>query len=244
MQKVKEWLNSPEVNRLKKVPIRQMLEKEFFRDPMRPIYHDKNCFYTPADGTILYAYPNIGPKEKIVEVKGRNFTVRELLNDNEYNVNSLVVGIFMSFFDVHINKMPTDGYIVCEEPTPSIWTHKSSMLAVEYDLFDEFKIDPNNMEYLFENERKILTVYCPYLEEDYYIVQIADREVDVIANWGVKEYMSQGERFGIVRYGSQVDVVIPLTKELLKEYSFNIPVKRLDHVQSPIDTIVNFKRKK
>jgi phosphatidylserine decarboxylase len=68
-------------------------------------------------------------------------------------------------------------------------------------------------------------------------VQIAERDVDEIANWGM-EHQMQGERYGMVRFGSQVDVVIPLKKG---ENRFEILAKVNYHVQAGVDPIIQIK---
>lgn len=235
------WLETPEVEKLKKISLDELYGKEFFREPFKTYYRDNYCFYSYASGIVVYAYPNIGPTEKIIKIKGKNYTTQDLLYDKKYSKNSLVLGIFMTIYDVHANCMPADGFIINERCTPPILTHKTSMTPFENNILYELKLNPDNMEYLFENERKILTIRSSKLHFDYYIVQIADKDVNVISNWCVKEYMNQGETIGVVRYGSQVDLVIPLTKELEK-YQLKIEVEKYQHVDWVKDTIINFKK--
>ena len=66
------------------------------------------------------------------------------------------------------------------------------------------------------------------------MVQVAERDVDEIANWGY-EHQCQGERFGIVRFGSQVDLVIPLKPN---EDRYEILAKVNYHVVAGVDPIV------
>ena len=49
--------------------------------------------------------------EPIVEIKGMNYTIQDVLGDKTYNKPSLVIGIFMSFYDVHINRIPYPGIL-------------------------------------------------------------------------------------------------------------------------------------
>jgi phosphatidylserine decarboxylase len=65
-------------------------------------------------------------------------------------------------------------------------------------------------------------------------VQIAERDVDEIANWGL-EHQMQGERYGMVRFGSQVDLVIPLKPN---EDRFCILAKVNHHVEAGVDALV------
>lgn len=235
-QKLKEWLRSPEIKKLQKCSNTELLTTHFFRDPIRPLYYNSSVFLSPADGTILYAYNNIGPDEKIVEVKGRNFTVRDLLHDKSYNKRSLVIGIFMSILDVHINRMPTDGYIGEVIETPCITSHNTSMLALENGLFYQSRFNPNNAAYLFQNEKLITVVTCPIIKSKYYVIQIADKDVNAIINYAEGDFMQQGERFGNIRWGSQVDLVIPLEEN--SELEYQILVEPLLHVEGGVDKLV------
>jgi len=234
-QNVNKWLKTKEAKKLLNMDVNTLVTKAFFRDPLRRVYQNPSVMYSPADGIVLYAYSNIGPNEPLVEVKGVNFTVRELLNDKNYNSNSLVVGVFMSSIDVHINRIPTDGHIIEERDTPFIYTHNISMYALEYDFFSKLGYNKDNLNYLFCNEKKISTVMRNKDPQEYYLVQIADKDINVIINWADGAYLQQGERFGMIRWGSQVDLIIPLEEDGPK---YKILTKPLMHVEAGVDKIV------
>ena len=49
-------------------------------------------------------------KELLIEVKGKNYSLKEAVRDPEYPSGmSLVIGIFMTFYDVHVNRIPYPG---------------------------------------------------------------------------------------------------------------------------------------
>lgn len=240
MQTLEKWLSSKEVKELQKKPITELLTKEFFRDPFRPLHYNPNVFLSPADGIVLYTYPKIGPTDKIVEIKGEKFTVQDLLYDTDYKQNSLVIGIFMTVLDVHINRIPIDSYMSEIVETPFIFTHNTSMFFFEQDLLNKLKINKDNLKYLFKNEKLVSTIYCPRIKEKYYIIQIADKDVNCIVNWGEGDYFQQGERFGMIRWGSQVDIVIPLTE---KSPKYEILVKPYQHIKGGLDKIIQIKDK-
>jgi phosphatidylserine decarboxylase len=50
-----------------------------------------------------------GPAEEIVQIKGRAYSLRTALHDENFNHSCLVIGIFMTFYDVHINLVPYAG---------------------------------------------------------------------------------------------------------------------------------------
>ena len=234
-QKLEDWLNS-EVAELSKLPIGELSNTFFFRDPLRPTYIDNEHFYSPADGTILYqkvVLPGAPCCENIVEIKGKNYTLQDVMRDKDYNKPSLVIGIFMSFYDVHINRIPYSGILKYNRLEPIESTNKP-MLAVEKDILNKV-INPNNMDYLKYNERVLNTVYNSTLDYTYHIVQIADEDVNVIAPFKQQgDLCTQNERFSLIRWGSQVDLVLPIDKR----FSFELLLKETMHVNAGLDKLI------
>ena len=234
MQTVNEWLARDDVRRVREASLDELLSEKFFRDPMRPLHYDAATFYSPADGFVLYSR-TVGPSERIVEVKGRNLTVQELLQDPEYSAKSLIIGIFLTFYDIHVNRLPTDGYVHFRRPSA---IGCEPMVAMEAGILRKAHMDPNDMMYAFTNERVVTRVYNPKLQQSYYLIQIADREVDMISLLAQEgEYLKQGQRFGQIRFGSQVDLIIPLTAFHYKFTSL-VKDKALYHLEAGVDKIV------
>ena len=207
---------------------------DFFRKPFRAVTYNPKVFYAPADGFVLYA--KYFKADEFLEVKGKKFTLKELLCDDDYKTDSLVIGIFMSQLDVHWNRVPTDSFFVSdkERKTPNIFTNNSSMIDIEKALLNGEEYSENDMGYLHSNERKVSYIYSTALRHEYYIVQIADKDVDVIVNHAKGHFVLQGEEFGQIMWGSQVDLVIPLKKK--KRYK--ILVKSYDHVEAGLDAVL------
>ena len=109
-QYLEDWLEG-EVAELSKLEVGELSNTFFFRDPLRPNHVDHRHFYSPADGTILYQKVVQNATDPIVEIKGMNYTIQDVLGDKTYDKPSLVIGIFMSFYDVHINRIPYGGII-------------------------------------------------------------------------------------------------------------------------------------
>jgi phosphatidylserine decarboxylase len=234
-EKLEDWLNG-EVAELSKLPISELSNTFFFRDPLRPTYIDSEHFYSPADGTILYqkmVMPGAPCCEGIIEIKGKNYTLQDVMGDKDYNKPSLVIGIFMSFYDVHINRIPYSGTIKYNRLEPIESTNKP-MLAVEKDILNKV-INPNNMDYLKYNERVLNTIYNSSLNYTYYIVQIADEDVNVIAPFKQQgDLCTQNERFSLIRWGSQVDLVLPMDER----FSFELLLKETMHVNAGLDKLI------
>ena len=230
---LEDWLGS-DVKKLLKLPTGDLSNTFFFRDPPRTNFINNDYFFSPADGTILYQKVVHDANEPIVEIKGVNYTLKDVMCDQEYDSPSLVIGIFMSFYDVHINRIPYSG-ILKYEPIDSIESTNKPMLALDKDILNK-AINPNNMEYLKNNERMFNEIYSPSLDYTYYLIQIADEDVDVIAPFVKHQnsYVGQNERFSLIRWGSQVDLVLPLDKR----YTFETQHPDTTHVEAGLDTLI------
>jgi phosphatidylserine decarboxylase len=230
---LKEWINT-DVKKAEKMSIEQLSNQFFFRDPLRTMYIDNEHFYSPADGTILYQKVINDPTEPIVEIKGINYTLQDAMGDKEYNKPSLVVGIFMSFYDVHINRIPYGGYL-SYKPIDAIESTNKPMLATEKDIFNG-KINPANLEYLKYNERMWNKIYSPSIDYTYYLIQIADEDVNVIAPFTTdqNDLFAQNERFSLIRWGSQVDLILPLDER----FDFELCQEDHTHLEAGIDPLI------
>ncbi|MDE2097256.1 MAG: phosphatidylserine decarboxylase [Patescibacteria group bacterium] len=204
---------------------------------MTPIYIRPEMFYAPASGVILYAHPRLKPDEALVVVKGRKLTTRDLLDDQTFSSDALVIGIFMTEYDIHINRCPTAAYLTEEHITPYLFTHNFSMMLEQTDILSGKGSNQPDMGYLFPNERCVVRFYAPTIKAVYYCVQIAERDVDEICNWGY-EHQGQCDRYGMVRYGSQVDIVVPLKAN---EDRFEVLAKKNWHVEVSVDPIIRVK---
>tara|TARA_R110000751_G_scaffold11771_10_gene40978 strand:+ start:1168 stop:1932 length:765 start_codon:yes stop_codon:yes gene_type:complete len=230
-EKLEDWLNG-EVAELTKMSVGELSNNFFFRDPIRPIFIDYEHFYSPSDGTILYQ-KIVQPGEQVLEIKGIDYTIQDVMGDSEFNKPSLVIGIFMSFYDVHINRIPYGGVLRYKRLEPIESTNKP-MLAVEKDILNKV-INPNNMAYLKYNERMSNQVYVPSLDYTYHLIQIADEDVNVIAPFKQQgDLCAQNERFSLIRWGSQVDLVLPLDSR----YEFETMLDDTMHVNAGLDKLI------
>lgn len=100
------------------------------------------------------------------------------------------VSIFMSVFDCHVNRAPIAGKIVKMAYRPGLF------LNADLDKASE------------DNERNGLVIKSPW--GNFGVVQIAGLVARRIV-WWVEEgrQMAAGERFGMIRFGSRVDVYFP-----------------------------------
>src|SRR5213594_1050241 len=231
-KKLQDWLDT-DVRPFREKPLTWLSQYHFFRDPIRPTYSDLSYFFSPADGIILYQQ-TARPDECIVRIKGRAYCLRDALRDADYNVPSLVIGIFMTFFDVHVNRIPYPGQLSYKE-LDSIDTYNHPMLDVEKTIFEDLRIPTDSLEYLHHNQRMVNRIYSSELGQCYYVLQIADYDVDCITPLDLKQNQAaaQGERFSQVRYGSQVDLIVPLSSR----FEFTTIQEDGNHVEAGMDPL-------
>jgi phosphatidylserine decarboxylase precursor-related protein len=154
---------------------------QFFRDPNRKIPHNNGLIVAPADGKIL--------KGKIDSVK----TVRYEDPLMEYILSpggkGILISTFMSPFDVHVNRAPISGKIVKTQ-------HYSG----------KFKIAMRNV--LTENEKNLIVIDSEYGKVG--VIQIAGFVARRIVQYvEVGDQVKTGDRLGMIRFGSRVDLIIP-----------------------------------
>lgn len=235
---LEEWIQT-DISKIKNKSMKWLSEEYFFRDPNRALYADSSYFFAPADGIILYS-KIVDADESIIDIKGRSYSLKDAMRKEEYNERSLVIGIFMSFYDVHINRIPYAGRLDYEE-LETISSHNLPMLDIEKNLIEALKLNTENAEYLFYNQRMLNTIFSMELQQKYYILQIADYDVDCITPFRLKQnkHFAQGQRFSQIRYGSQVDLIIPLSENF--EY---VPLLESGmHVEAGVDPIVKISKK-
>ena len=241
METIEKWLKNSVKPFLKK-----STEEEdyvtFMRDECRPIIKDERNFYSCADGIVLYN-KIVKDGDAKVEVKGVPYTVNEILGVPDLIEGPcLIAGVFMTFADIHLNRVPYNGLHTFRYLMP-IESFNMSMDATEEKLFGSLRrgrISPKNVgnKYLKNNARMLNRFYISEYDYSYYIVQIADYDVDVIQHFHSRQnhMCHQGDRFSFIRWGSQCDLVMPLRKDL----NIKPLIQPLYHVEAGVDKIASF----
>jgi phosphatidylserine decarboxylase len=144
----------------------------FFRDPDREAEAEQKAVLTPADGRVL----GVWNLER---------------GDNPLGTRAVKVSVFMSLFNVHVNRIPTGGRI------SKISYHPGAFFAANLDKASE------------KNEQNAVTLDTREGKQIVF-VQIAGLIARRIACW-VREgdEVQAGQRFGLIRFGSRVDVYMP-----------------------------------
>lgn len=165
----------------------------FFRDPNRIPPNIPNALVSPADGTVIYIKRI--PKGELLssEKKGRTLIYDELKRTNLSNSELWQIGISLLFTDVHINRSPISGKVILLIHRPGKFLSLRDKNAV-------------NM-----NERQSIVIENSNITLG--LVQIASRLVRRIESYiSDSEEITVGQKIGMIKFGSQVDVFIPVEK--------------------------------
>ena len=139
----------------------------FFRDPQRPVPVEAGLVVSPADG-------------KITEV------ARIQTPDGE----RIRLSIFLSVFDVHVNRSPIAGTV------REVRYQKGQYLNA---------LNPESAE---KNEQNLVTVQGD--EFDVSFVQIAGLLARrIVFRFQPGDFVERGQRVGLIKFGSRVNVLLP-----------------------------------
>jgi phosphatidylserine decarboxylase len=146
----------------------------FFRDPERTIPSDSDIIVSPADGRVTRVHPL----------------------DPGAPDSGTVVSIFLSPFDVHINRAPIAGIV-----TDVAYTHGKFLIAT-------------SEKASLLNEQNALTIKGEKIEVVCrQIAGIVARRIVCWKNPG--DSVGLGERFGLIKFSSRTDLIVPACVEVL-----------------------------
>ena len=146
----------------------------FFRDPERVTPTRKGLVISPADGVVQMIEEAVPPSE---------------LDMGETPLTR--VSVFMNVFNVHVNRIPTDG--------------KITRLAYRPGKFVNASLDKASID----NERQAVRMVTEDGQEIAF-VQIAGLVARrILCSLANDQPVRAGERFGMIRFGSRVDVFLP-----------------------------------
>ena len=143
----------------------------FFRNPDRVIPEKQGAVVSPADGKVIF----------VGSVKDSPFTSGE----------SIKISIFMSVFNVHVNRIPYTGRIKAVQYNPG------EFFSANLDKASQ-KNEHNAVYLEAENGKEICFVQIAGL--------IARR---IICKVQPGDQVLKGQRFGIICFGSRLDVYLP-----------------------------------
>jgi phosphatidylserine decarboxylase len=167
----------------------------FFRDPERSCTPPECSVLSAADGRVIYIKKIDSRQVPVSEKNGRLFSLDEFVGTEALGSSGYLIGTAMTYLDVHVNRAPIAG--------------KVRLLKHIGGLFDSLK----HPESIFQNERVATVIETSGMTIG--VVQIASRMVrNIIPFIREGEVVRQGQRIGKIRFGSQVDLILPDTPGL------------------------------
>ena len=186
----------------------------FFRNPPRqpPVAAG---ILSPADGTVVYV-KRVAPGEDVVVIKeGLAAKIEDILKQDEASPK-IVVGIFMSPFDVHYNRAPLTGRVSMIRHHPAEGENLYMGMMHLRTLLNWLPLYGGS-PHIVRNERTVTRFDGDYRGAPLpaYVVQIGSRGVNGIeSHYAVGDTVERGAIFGMIRIGSQVDLVVPARDDL------------------------------
>jgi phosphatidylserine decarboxylase len=143
----------------------------FFRDPERTIPQDPQSLVSPADGTVTH--------------------VEEVPDPDFPGGRAFRISIFLSIFNVHVNRIPCDGRVTSLRYFPGAF------------------LDARHVQCAQRNEQLWIDLVEPggrFVR----VKQISGAIARRIVCWlKLGEEVKKGERLGMIKFGSRTDVLVP-----------------------------------
>ena len=130
-------------------------------------------------------------KSVVAPADGRIVAIQEV-EDTYAKRRALKVSVFMNVFNVHSNRAPVDGEV------QDVWYSPGAFVNADLDKAS------------VENERNAVLLKTPdgQLVTSVQVAGLIARRILCYVNKGAK--LSRGDRYGFIRFGSRVDVYLPL----------------------------------
>ncbi|MDR4508701.1 MAG: phosphatidylserine decarboxylase family protein [Candidatus Brocadiaceae bacterium] len=144
----------------------------FFRDPDRQTPHGTELIIAPADGTVSHIVP--------------------VYEENYLKCETTKISIFMSVFNVHVNRVPVHGRVEFIKHTRGKF------------------LDARDDDCFQSNENNILGLSLTNSQIKIAVKQIAGKVAKrIVCACKVGDVFVQGQRFGMIKFGSRVEVFVP-----------------------------------
>lgn len=157
----------------------------FFRDPERVCPGGQNIVFSPADGVITSITETTLPDK---------FAIEEIDKDAKF----IKISIFLNVFDVHVNRSPIKGEIKKIIYSPGKFVNVAKEKESE------------------GNESNTLIIQDDQKENFFVVTQISGLIARrIVCDKKSHEDIESGERFGIIKFGSRVNLYVPSNFKVL-----------------------------
>ena len=142
----------------------------FFRDPKRKVPEESNIIVSPADGRVM--------------------SVEEIFEDTYIKGKAIKISIFLSVFNVHINRSPIKGMVKSIVYRPGKYLPAFKSHASDINEKNTIAIEGSNVQIL--------------------VSQITGFIARRIVCWSKEgSALEKGERFGLIKFGSCTEIIVP-----------------------------------
>ncbi len=170
----------------------------FFRDPDRQVPQEETVLVAPADGTV---------------------TDIETLAESEFMAGPVVrIGIFLSIFNVHINRAP------CRATVETITYRRGKYLNAMNPLSGRL------------NESNTLVMRRTNQPRDHLVVRQVSGAIArrIVCATGQGQELTKGERFGMIKFGSRTELYVPASEKV------RCQVRVRDKVKAGVTPLVRY----
>ena len=180
----------------------------FFRDPERKIILDETILYAPADGVI---------------------TGVDIVESTELGGKACRIGIFLSIFNVHVNRMPCAVRVEGVQYKKGTFKNAAASDAGQVN-------EANTLSLVRLNEPRTNIILRQ-------VSGAIARHIVCAAKTG--EEFSQGQQFGMIKFGSRTEIYIPVPPGITElpentEAGFSVLVKRGTIVKCGLTPIIRY----
>ena len=148
----------------------------FFRNPDRLVPDDPEAVIAPADGKVVF--------------------IGEVPEERYFKEEAIKVSIFMSVFNVHVNRVPFSGKVI------DMFYNRGEFLNAA---LDKASLENEQGGILIETDKGARLLF----------VQIAGLIARRIVTYPkIGDQIERGKRYGLIRFGSRVDVYFPKGSEV------------------------------
>lgn len=145
----------------------------FFRDPERVIPQEPNVYISPADGMVS--------------------DITDMPECDVLGEPAIRVGIFLSVFNVHVNRMPCAGKVA------SVVYRKGKFINAMHHNHCSVKNEANTLVLVDEAGKPVAGVRQ--------LVGLIARRIVCVVKPG--DVVARGERYGMIKFGSRTELYIP-----------------------------------
>jgi phosphatidylserine decarboxylase len=155
----------------------------FFRDPIRSVPEGESLVVSPADGLVV--------------------DIEDVVEDRFLNEPCVRVGIFLSVFDVHVNRAPIKARVKGTRYTVGEFHHANSLKART------------------ENEANDVWLHNEDIGLGMVLRQISGQAARrIVCTCKPEDVLQKGQKFGMIKFGSRTELYIP--KARLNELKIKI----------------------